>query len=308
MSHAYCIDTMSKYLVTQWFGTFLFDDQNIIDKKFFPKDPASLEEYLHSLMNQKVLDEEKLFLKNDDIIVSEKRLIAYGRYQPEDPFFYSVDLDATSYGFSETLLRQCIVHLSKDTVEHALELPDYQVIQMVNAVDDLLQTANLISERLASWSMFPTENETIQPFEQLLSSVKSEISRLETEIQKKMTILAPNTCSLIGPLLSARLLSHAGSLEKLAKFPSSSIQLLGAEKALFRFKKEGGRPPKHGVIFQHSLINTAPKKFRGRYARVLSSKISLAVKADVFTKRDISKELSSELEKTVKEIKKSANV
>ncbi len=299
---------MSKYLVTRWFGTFLYDDKEIVDSRLFSKDESDLKSIINSLIRQNILDDERILSKNNDVIVSEKRLAPLGIYQPENPFFDSIDLHAMSYGFSETLLQHSLVHISEDAVDHALTLPDYQVIQMVNAVDDLLQTANLISERVVSWSIFPVVKNTIQPFEQLLVSVKTEISRLESEIEKQMVILAPNICSLIGPLLSARLVSSAGSLEKLAKLPASSIQILGAEKALFRFKKEGGRPPKHGIIFQHSLINTAPKKIRGKYARVLSSKISIASKADAFTKRDISKDLISELQKIVKEIKKSTNV
>jgi len=179
---------------------------------------------------------------------------------------------------------------------------------MVNAVDDLLQTANLLSERIACWQVFPTNEDIIGPFQEIIGYIRREISRLEEEIQNQMNILTPNINSLIGPLLAARLLSSAGSLKKLGKLPSSSIQLLGAEKALFRFKKEGGKPPKHGVIFQHSLINKAPKRLRGKYARALSSQISLAAKADAFTKNDISKTVIDGLEKKILEIKKSVNV
>ncbi|MFO8077973.1 MAG: C/D box methylation guide ribonucleoprotein complex aNOP56 subunit, partial [Thermoplasmatota archaeon] len=106
------------------------------------------------------------------------------------------------------------------------------------------------------------------------------------------------------PLLSARLLAVAGTMHRLACFPASSIQLLGAEKAFFRFKKEGGNPPKHGVIFQHPLINKSPRKLRGRIARMLAAKIMLAARADVFTKRDISSMLKQSLQEDIKEIKK----
>lgn len=308
MSHIHCLSLMNKYLVTRWFGTFLFEDDQLVDKRLFPKKKKQLKKYIVSLMNQQVLDEERDLLKTKDIIVSEKRLLKLGTYQSKNPIFSSIDISSDVYGFSELDLRDCMYDISEEVVNTSLSLPDYQIIQMVNAVDDLLQTANLISERLASWNVFPTDDEIIDPLSELLKSVKNEISRLESEIQKQIILIAPNMCSLIGPILTARLLSCAGSLEKLAKLPASSLQLLGAEKALFRFKKEGGRPPKHGVIFQHSLINMAPKRFRGRYARVLSSKISLASKADAFTKRDLSKELLSDLEVSVKEIKKSANV
>jgi len=118
-----------------------------------------------------------------------------------------------------------------------------------------------------------------------------------------MERLAPNTTKIVGPLIGARLISISGGMERLAIMPASTIQILGAEKALFRFKKEGGKPPKHGVIFQQSLINKSPYKIRGKIARVLATKISIAIKADVFTKRDISKELIEDLNNRVKEIK-----
>ncbi|MEF8848595.1 MAG: C/D box methylation guide ribonucleoprotein complex aNOP56 subunit, partial [Candidatus Thermoplasmatota archaeon] len=103
--------------------------------------------------------------------------------------------------------------------------------------------------------------------------------------------------------IGARLISLAGSLEKLALMPSSTIQVLGAEKALFRFKKQGGRPPKHGVIFQHPLINKSKKSDRGKIARVLAGKISIAAKGDYFTHRDISSRLEKELNERVEEIR-----
>ena len=118
-----------------------------------------------------------------------------------------------------------------------------------------------------------------------------------------MEKIAPNTTKLAGPLIGARLISIAGGMERLAIMPASTIQILGAEKAFFRYKKEGGKPPKHGVIFQQSLINKSPYKIRGKIARVLATKISIAIKADVFTKRDISVELLENLEKRVKEIR-----
>jgi nucleolar protein 56 len=93
-------------------------------------------------------------------------------------------------------------------------------------------------------------------------------------------------------------------MQRMAMLPASTIQILGAEKALFRFKKEGGKPPKHGVIFQHPLINRAPKIERGKISRLFATKIAIAIRADVFTKRDISKELLKSLDTRIKEIRR----
>jgi nucleolar protein 56 len=119
-----------------------------------------------------------------------------------------------------------------------------------------------------------------------------------------MKTIAPNTSKIIGPLVGARLIALAGGMQRMAMLPASTVQILGAEKALFRFKKEGGRPPKHGVIFQHPLINRAQKTERGRIARLLANKISTAMKADVFTKRDIADELQQDIDIRLQEIRK----
>ncbi|MCK4332922.1 MAG: ribosomal biogenesis protein, partial [Thermoplasmatales archaeon] len=129
------------------------------------------------------------------------------------------------------------------------------------------------------------------------------IKRLEKQIDVDMNKIAPNTSKIVGPLIGARLISLAGGIQKLAVLPASTVQILGAEKALFRFKKEGGKPPKHGVIFQHPLLNRSPKAERGKIARLLATKTAIAVKADVFTKRDISNDLIEGLDKRLKEIR-----
>ena len=84
--------------------------------------------------------------------------------------------------------------------------------------------------------------------------------------------------------------------------PSSSIQILGAEKALFRYKQGKGTPPKHGIIFKHPYVRSAKLKDRGKIARVLSSKISIASKADAFTGNLIYKKLEEDLKRFLKSI------
>ena len=174
---------------------------------------------------------------------------------------------------------------------------------MVNTLDDLIQTSNLLHERLDCWLIIPSSNEKIQPLKNTIDTIKNEMKKLEKQIDLDMHNNAPNISNIIGSLVGARLISLAGGIERLATMPSSTIQLLGAEKALFRYKKEGGKPPKHGVIFQHPKINRNPKEMRGKIARIFASKIAIAAKADAFTKRDISKDLKDELDIRIKDIK-----
>jgi nucleolar protein 56 len=121
---------------------------------------------------------------------------------------------------------------------------------------------------------------------------------LSSYIEKEMSSQCKNLTDLCGTMLGARLLSLAGSLEKLARMPSSTIQVLGAEKALFRHLRSGAKPPKHGVILQHPIVATAQN--RGRAARKLASKIAIAAKMDFYGKRNIGDELKKDLEEDLK--------
>ena len=99
-----------------------------------------------------------------------------------------------------------------------------------------------------------------------------------------MDTIAPNLKLIVGSSLGAKLISHAGGLKRLATYPSSTVQIMGAEKALFRHLKSGDRPPKYGLIYQHPQVRGAKWWNRGKIARMLAGKISLAVRRDVFTK------------------------
>jgi nucleolar protein 56 len=125
----------------------------------------------------------------------------------------------------------------------------------------------------------------------------------ESYMDKTMEEVAPNTKALMGSLLGARLIAISGGLANLARRPASTIQVLGAEKALFRSLKTGTRPPKHGMIFQHTLLHEAKRWQRGKIARALAGKAAIAVRADAFGQRDISEALKSGLEKRIEEIR-----
>lgn len=126
---------------------------------------------------------------------------------------------------------------------------------------------------------------------------------MEHYLDTSMEEVAPNVKALVGSLLGARLIALAGGLTNLARKPSSTIQVLGAEKALFRSLKTGTRPPKHGLIFQDTLLHEAKRWQRGKIARALAGKLAIAARADAYGGRRISDELKSDLEKRIKEIR-----
>lgn len=119
---------------------------------------------------------------------------------------------------------------------------------------------------------------------------------VEAYLASTATEVAPNLSEVAGPVLAAKLIEKAGSLKKLAMMPSGTIQLLGAEKALFRSKKTRSKPPKHGLIFQHPYVHSKPRKLRGRSARTLAAKLALAARADVFSGNPIGAELRRQLD------------
>ncbi|MEM3577469.1 MAG: C/D box methylation guide ribonucleoprotein complex aNOP56 subunit [Candidatus Bathyarchaeia archaeon] len=125
---------------------------------------------------------------------------------------------------------------------------------------------------------------------------------LESYLDKTMDEVAPNVKALTGALLGARLIALAGDLTNLARIPASTIQVIGAEKALFRSLKTGTRPPKHGIIFQHTYLHEAKKWHRGKIARALAGKLAIAARADAFGGRYIGEELKANLEKRIEEI------
>jgi nucleolar protein 56 len=293
------------YLITKWFGTFLINKKGIQNQILFPKNKKTLTKKLTAIQNQEILPEEiRISKKTTNLIINEPRLKSLGTYTPHDPIFTTSQINPGDYNYPLTLLHDITQQFTQQSVQKKLEAEDLQIIQMVNTLDDLIQTANLLQERLTRWTALSTPKQNLQPLTNTITTVSKEITTLQHQIETHIHTLAPNLSTLIGPLIGARLLAHAGSLKKLALYPASTIQILGAEKALFRYKKEGGKPPKHGVIYQHPTINTAPQKNRGRIARLMAAKIAIAVKADYFTKRDITTALKKDLSTQLKHQKK----
>jgi len=108
-------------------------------------------------------------------------------------------------------------------------------------------------------------------------------SQLQAYLKDRMSDVAPNLSELIGEQVGARLISHAGSLINLAKYPASTLQILGAEKALFRALKTRGNTPKYGLIFHSSFIGRAGLKNKGKISRYLANKCSIAARIDAFS-------------------------
>ena len=124
---------------------------------------------------------------------------------------------------------------------------------------------------------------------------------LEDHVESEMNVVAPNISAILGTAVGARILGRAGSLTKLASMPASTVQVIGAEKALFRSLKTGAQPPKHGLLFQHAMVHAAPRWQRGKIARAIAAKAVIAARVDVYGE-GINETLLEKLNVRVKEI------
>ena len=149
----------------------------------------------------------------------------------------------------------------------------------------------------------PEDLEIMNNYANSIYELQKSRKNIEEYIDRKMESVAPNLRLLVGSTLGAKLISHAGGIKRLAMYPSSTVQIMGAEKALFRHLKSGDRPPKYGLIYQHPQVRGSKWWNRGKIARMLAGKISLAVRRDVFTKT-IDENVAEDFIEKVEEIEK----
>ncbi len=133
--------------------------------------------------------------------------------------------------------------------------------------DKKIEAILLTAERSKGGTVTERDLNRIVGLAQIALAIASERDKLADYVESTMKRIAPNTTNVAGATIGARLLAKAGGLDRLARLPASTIQVLGAEKALFRALRTGARPPKHGILFQHDAVHSAPKWQRGKIAR-----------------------------------------
>jgi nucleolar protein 56 len=150
----------------------------------------------------------------------------------------------------------------------------------------------------------PADLAVLRGFAAALAAIHDSWHALEARVQDLMATVAPNVASVVGPIIGARMIALSGGLNRLATWPAGTVQLLGAETALFRHIKEGTKPPKHGILFQHPNVHQAPPWQRGPIARILALAAAKAAKADAFTKNDLRPLLAAEVKKGIERIQR----
>ncbi|XP_061687284.1 nucleolar protein 56 isoform X2 [Syngnathoides biaculeatus] len=165
------------------------------------------------------------------------------------------------------------------------ELTDESVESLEEVVMDNAKAQAILDASRSSMGMdiSPIDLINIERFSNRVVSLAAYRLELQEYLRSKMSQVAPNLAALIGEVVGARLISHAGSLTNLAKYPASTVQILGAEKALFRALKTRGNTPKYGLIFHSTFIGRAAAKNKGRISRYLANKCTIASRIDCFS-------------------------
>ena len=133
--------------------------------------------------------------------------------------------------------------------------------------------------------------------------IEKNIKKIKKFIEKQAKIAYPNLSAVIGPIIATKMVSQIGSLERLSKMPSSTIQLIGAEKALFKHLRFNKKSPKYGFLYQHPIMSKLNNKQKGKLARFIANKLFLATKLD-FNKQPLDISLLQQIEDKKKELSK----
>ncbi len=230
--------------------------------------------------------------------------------------------------FKSMGIRESLIKETKEKLREKVNEDDF-IVQTISSISEIDKVINILVKRIREWyALYNPEFERkiedhskfvelilvgedekekdsmgaeieLEPIKNMAKEVDSLFKLREKQeeyLAKVMKAYCPNLTVVAGVLVGAKLISLAGDLKRLILFPSSTVQLLGAEKALFRHMKTGARVPKHGIIHEHAVVAKASKENKGKAARALADKISMAAKIDYFKGEFIGDKLKKELE------------
>lgn len=297
-------------VVTTWYGTFLIDPDGQIARSVpVPNDIEALTDRALRRRAGELTPEEATLLaerSGEEWTTADRRLTAQGlRYDPSPPAM-SPSGPATA---EPVVLREALLRAAERGLEVSWD-PSVHLEEAVRAVADLDRVRNLLGERLASWvgrdspEVDPSDHgrvvrsvleETgearLAPADPALQQARRRLAELyaaigvaHAELERSVEAAAPrraaNLTHLLGPDLTARLLASAGGLDRLSRLPASTVQVLGAERAFFEHLRGRAPPPRHGLLFLHPTIQSAPRAERGKLARALAGKAAIAARRD----------------------------
>jgi len=307
---------MKAFVVINFMGAFAFDEKGkLIEQRLFPAKPDKIAKRLHDKELGGAVKEELELIES----LGKSGYTEISGKKSTDFDFREFALEnkwAKSDAELNRILSKANVLLTKGKI--SVVKSDRVLMHVVGVVDETDRFLNTLSERLREWyGLFSgntqadsnekfaeiaagSKEREISDFANALKQLYSVRKRLGTYLESIGKEAAPNLSAIAGPFLAARLLELAGGLDRLAKMSSSKIQLLGAEKALFRHLRGMGKSPKYGIIFSHPHVQSAPRERKGKVARLVAAKLSLAARVDFFSKEDRSAEMKKELDRQVR--------
>ncbi len=296
-------------LRTLFFGTFLIDNGKVVDKILFPNNMDEIiKRYRRITAGGIVEEEEQLASTQEKVEAEEKRLLRLGNavMRTGEGGNEGIVLRPEDSGFSPDILREITQRIYSEKLEKKLQ--EREILELSVTLDHLNRVINLLEERRNEWgkTLISGEPAVFTAMIGQINGLEEYRERLTTEIESKMREECPNLSTLLGEILGARLIALAGGKRELARLPSSTVQILGAENAFFRFRKTGVGMPKHGLIFQHPFIKGTPKPLRGKAARALAAGIVMAARVDYFSGRNIGDEIRERTEGRIKDIRRSS--
>jgi Protein implicated in ribosomal biogenesis, Nop56p homolog len=201
-------------------------------------------------------------------------------------------------------LRGVTMKMAEEGISESLSRKDNALLQMVRMLDEIDNVINLLTERITEWyssttpsysrkytrsnparllqTLAKSDNPSMKRAAREIQSLSETRLAMMKEVSREADSVLPNMSALVGGLVAARIVSRAGGLEEVSCRAGSSIQVLGAESALFSHIRTGSTSPKHGIIFQHRRVHNAPKDVRGKTARLLAAKLAIAARLDLY--------------------------
>lgn len=310
------------YLFSNILGVFAFDEKfNLVDEILF----SGIEDYRNKNKHIEVIKNKHKDIKEPDEGALNK-ILQYFKNSKFLNDFHSKNIQLTKFGLKNSVNSGALLVQSINSIDeldkvinilvkrlrewYELYNPEFSRATGNNEkfVEEILEKEK--NELLDELKISPNDSigadlkqEDIEPIKSLTHQIYDlyQLKKNQMDyVSALMDSLCPNIKAVCEVSTGAKLIEHAGSLKRLSEMPSSTIQILGAETALFRHLKTGSKPPRHGLIINHPLIAEAPDRLHGRIARALADKISIAAKIDYFQGHFIGDKLRNELEEKVK--------
>lgn len=198
-------------------------------------------------------------------------------------------------------LHDATVEVARRRVEGAVDVAERDIVNAVRTLETLSEQLNELDERRRDWRE-ETDRVPVAAVEEARDSIEEARDDVRGFIEDRAPELAPNLSNLASPVLAARLVSLAGGMDELARMPSGTVQVLGAEDALFTHLRGDAPSPKHGAIYVHPYVRGTDGSERGSAARAVAGKLTIAARVDRYS-GDLRPELAEELDEKIERIR-----